>query len=183
MGTAAPQSSLSHGAAVAIKLLNLNAGIIPGFAGTGPIILSVQKGELDAWSVPIGAAMLWIQKGQVRPLLVLAEKRHALLPDVPAVGEIMTLSREDKALLALIGQLEGDTIFAPPGTSKDRLEFLRQDFEKATAQAQFQQDVDKMFGHLPSIVKGEDIARKMESLKKEKDIFKALGSLTESYLK
>jgi tripartite-type tricarboxylate transporter receptor subunit TctC len=102
---------------------NIDLRHIP-YGGAGPQIQSLLAGQ-----VPIGFASVpsfapQVKAGTLRGLAVTAEKRMALLPDVPAMGE-----------LGYKG-MEGDTfqgVFAPAATPKPVIARLHGDIMKAMA--------------------------------------------------
>lgn len=180
-GGPAAQSTICHEAAIGITLLKLDGKIITGFAGTAPLILSTAKGELDAWTSPLGAAMLPLSNKQSKGLVILAEKRNPLVPDIPAIGELMTLTKADKDLLqTLLIRPEGYTVMAPPGTPPDRVEFLRKAFDKAVQQPQFKADIVKVWGIEMMYRNGAQMTKAVEALLKVKPQFEQVGKLTDS---
>lgn len=183
-GGPAAQSTICHEAAMAIELLKLNGKIVTGFAGTAALILSTTKGELDAWTSPLGAAMISIQKKQSFPLIILTQKRNPLVPDVPAVGEMMTISPSDQALLnTLLQRPEGYTVVAPPGTPQDRVDFLRKAFDYAAQQKQFNSDIAAAWGEPMVYRNGAQLTTAVTALLKLKPDFQKIADLTTSLTK
>jgi tripartite-type tricarboxylate transporter receptor subunit TctC len=91
--------------AVAARL-GLSLHHVP-YNGPAAAIAAVAKGDAQAMIVSIGTGLPLAQAGRVRPLVVFADRRSPLLPDVPTATE-QGLGRHD--LSAWIG------IFAPKGT-------------------------------------------------------------------
>jgi tripartite-type tricarboxylate transporter receptor subunit TctC len=58
-----------------------------GYAGIPPALTDLIGGRLQFMSVGIIAAMPQIKAGKLRPLAVLDDARHRLLPDVPSIAE------------------------------------------------------------------------------------------------
>ena len=76
---------------LAMELLKLMSGAnirdIPFRQGTGPAMIDVLGGRIDAMFVNVSEGMPHIKSGRVRALGVGTEKRIAQLPDVPAIAE------------------------------------------------------------------------------------------------
>jgi tripartite-type tricarboxylate transporter receptor subunit TctC len=66
-----------------VELLTVN------FAGTGPAINNVLGGHIPFGIFSFTAALPHIKAGSLRALAVTSDKRSALLPDVPTVGETL----------------------------------------------------------------------------------------------
>ncbi len=64
-----------------VELLTVN------HAGTGPAIINVLGGHIPFGCFSFTAALPHIKSGALRVLAITADKRSALLPDVPTVGE------------------------------------------------------------------------------------------------
>ena len=76
---------------LAMELLKLKSGTnirdIPYRQGTGPGLIDVLGGRIDAMFINISEAMSHIKGGGVTALGISTEKRIAQLPDVPAIAE------------------------------------------------------------------------------------------------
>jgi tripartite-type tricarboxylate transporter receptor subunit TctC len=59
------------------------------FRGTAPGLTALISGDVQVMIVPIGAAMPYIQGGQLRAVGFTGDKRSAELPDVPTIGETL----------------------------------------------------------------------------------------------
>jgi tripartite-type tricarboxylate transporter receptor subunit TctC len=77
---------------LAMELLKLKSGTnirdIPYRQGTGPAIIDVLGGRIDAMFINVSEAMSHIKAGGVVALGISTEKRIQQLPDVPAIAEI-----------------------------------------------------------------------------------------------
>jgi tripartite-type tricarboxylate transporter receptor subunit TctC len=76
---------------LAMELLKLKSGTsirdIPYRQGTGPGLIDVLGGRIDAMFINVSEAMPHIKGGGVTALGISTEKRIAQLPDVPAIAE------------------------------------------------------------------------------------------------
>ncbi len=79
--------------------------IVSGYPGIGVINLAMERGEVHghavSWPVIAGTKREWIEKGLITSLVTVALEREPELPEVPALGELMT-SDEDRALIRLL---------------------------------------------------------------------------------
>ena len=76
---------------LAMELLKLKSGTnirdIPYRQGTGPGLIDVLGGRIDAMFINVSEAMSHIKSGGVTALGISTEKRISQLPDVPAIAE------------------------------------------------------------------------------------------------
>jgi tripartite-type tricarboxylate transporter receptor subunit TctC len=74
------------------ELFNSMAGIntvhVP-YQGIAPAVTALLGGQSDIMFVDLGAVNAHIRSGKLRALAVGADKRHALLPGVPAMAEVL----------------------------------------------------------------------------------------------
>jgi tripartite-type tricarboxylate transporter receptor subunit TctC len=108
--------------------------IVLGYKGTNDILLAMDRGEVDldgAYGLPglLATHPGWIDKGEAVVLYQVALKRHALLPNVPALPEL-ALSDEGRAVLRTIAATAeiGRAIIVGPGVPPERLAALRAAF-------------------------------------------------------
>ena len=107
--------------------------IVLGYKGTNDILLAMDRGEIDvdgAYGLPglLATHPGWI-KGEAVLLYQSSLKRHALLPNVPALPEL-ALSDEGRAVLRAIAATAevGRSIVVGPGVPPQRLAALRAAF-------------------------------------------------------
>jgi len=59
------------------------------YRGAGPALAAVLGGQAQLYFSPLSATVGHVRQGQLRALAVTTEKRSAVLPDIPAVGELV----------------------------------------------------------------------------------------------
>lgn len=121
-------------ALIAKEALGLNITVIRGYTGAAPLMLALQRGELDGQvigyaSVRSAQRDLWDNK-KLRPLVQFGRStRHPDLPDVPT-GRELAKTDEARAIVAF-AELPFQMalpVVAPPGVPADRAETLRKAF-------------------------------------------------------
>lgn len=85
-------AGLGSGGHLAGELYNLMAGVkaqhIP-YKGTGPAIIDLLAGQYHYNFMGMAGAVIQMRAGKLRGLAVTAPKRLAVLPDVPAMSEVL----------------------------------------------------------------------------------------------
>ena len=110
---------------LAMEQLKADAGIdmthVP-YRGGAQATQAIAAGEVNAFWIATSVALPFIEAGTVRVLAVGDKSRTKTLPNVPTVDEAALPGYEYMASLAL---------FAPAGTPKEVLAFLRREFTAA----------------------------------------------------
>jgi tripartite-type tricarboxylate transporter receptor subunit TctC len=165
-GATSPQGNLALSTMSCIELLNLDAKVITGTKGIGPLAQTVVSGEVAGTCVPMQVALKGIKDGHYRPLFTLASERFDLLPDVPSIAEIANIKgNEDKEELLKIWDenlVLAHAIMVSPGVSEEKLAFLRGILPKLKNSPQFTKDIEKLWAFpVPDkdILTGEQVER------------------------
>jgi len=149
LGATSPQGNLALATMSTIKLLDLDAKVITGTKGTGPLLQDILSGEIAGTCVPMQVAMRGIRDGNYRALFTLASERFKVIPDVPSFKEVYNIgeSEEKKELFTIWDKnlAMSHALVTPPGVPKEKLEFLREIFPKIKKSPQFRKDIDKLF--------------------------------------
>ena len=116
LGITGPASTSAIFANIAFKEMNIPMTMVTGYTSSPAAMTAVIRGDADFVAYQLSIELPHVKAGDLRPLLVFKDKRDPRLPDVPCTQEIG------------YGQLNGMTIdrpiAAPPGTPKDRADFL-----------------------------------------------------------
>lgn len=129
-------------------LLGTKFRIISGYRGLGLMHLAMQKGEVHgraaSWASIVGTKRAWIKNGLVANLVTVTLKRESGLPNVPALGELVT-SDEDRAVVRFLtaSAALGRAWVAFGDIPKDRLAALRGAYTKTLADPTFVADAAK----------------------------------------
>lgn len=110
--------------------------------------LAMEQGEADGTHVGVqglltGTQAQWIAEGQMNVLVQYAQNRHPAFPDVPAMVEFGD-NEEDQQVLSLFASTGefGRSFMLPPGVPEDRVAFLREAFDRMTADPEFQAEME-----------------------------------------
>lgn len=149
LGGSSPSGPTSLGGMTAIELLDLDAKVVTGFDREADRALAVARGEIDGYVLNPVSALSSIDAGFVTPLCVLGTTRDPLIPDVPAITELVDPDGGDLELAELWEtKLVGSTILvAPPDIPEYRLAFLR-DISSAWADDEaLRQEINSVSGY------------------------------------
>lgn len=133
IGSTSPYGPSSIAAASIIDSLGLKAKIITGYKGGSALALAAGKGEVDLALIPAGIGINAIQKDFVKPpILVFSDEKTSAFPQTPTLPEVSKLSPKQKDLFEKINTASYIIRVgaAPPGTSPEKVEFLREAFAK-----------------------------------------------------
>jgi len=113
------------------KLLGLKLDPVTGYTGSREANLAAVKGEVDGIQVSVGSILPLFKSGDLRPIMVVGDKRSPEMPDVPTALELATTQEAKDIAKALSYSFEIDrVIFAPPGVPAERLAVIREAYHK-----------------------------------------------------
>lgn len=110
-----------------------NAKLVPGYQGTAEVSLALGRGEIDGHTYAGHIARDDIAKGwgKAPPLVVFDVKRTAEWPNTPALPEVVKLTPQQERLFTVVRAVcGGRAFFLPPGVAQDRVQFVRDAFDK-----------------------------------------------------
>ena len=124
--------------------------LVSGYPGGNDITLAMERGEVDgrcgwSWSSIKTNHPAWVKDGTLKLLVQLSLAKHADLPDVPLVMDLVR-TEEQKAVLRLVfaRQVMGRPFLAPPGVPKERLALLRKAFMQTLRDEAFLAEARKL---------------------------------------
>lgn len=171
-GSSAPASLVTLQLINAAEILKLDAKISCGIKSSAKY-LALQQGELDAYTRPIDTAMADVKAGLTKILFTISLKRDKDFPDVPAIGEFVALTDGHKKLIKAVPE-DYKMYFAPPGTPKDRVNYLREAFEKMCKDKGFQKAMQRLAGRWAGSISGQELEDMAKDIAKEKKEYKSL---------
>jgi tripartite-type tricarboxylate transporter receptor subunit TctC len=184
LGATSPQGNLALATMSVIKLLDLDAKVITGTRGPGPLLQDILSGEVAGTCLPMQLALRGIRDGNYRALFTLANERFSSLPDVLSLKELtpeIEKNTEKKELFSIWDQnlVMTQAIITPPGFDKEKMEFLRDIMPKLKKSPQFRKDLDKVFAFH---VEDNDLLTGSEAEKIVKDAMSKGGRMKAIFL-
>src|SRR5438093_9574322 len=131
-------------------ILGTKLKLVTGYPGGNDITLAMQRGEVEArcgwsWSSIKSNHPQWVKDGTIKLLVQLSLDKHADLPQVPLIMDLVK-TPEQRAVLRLIfaRQVMGRPFLAPPGVPADRLALLRRAFMSTMKDSAFLAEAEKI---------------------------------------
>ena len=142
-----------------IEVLGLNAMLAGGYKNTAATATAVVQGEADGGSCDLQAALNYEKGGQAKVLMIQGYERDPYFPNVPCLADFAKIP--DTAMKLLKGlPSNGRLFFAPPGTPKETVQFLRESIAATLANKDLQAAIVKIATYWPGTLSGEE-AEKM----------------------
>jgi tripartite-type tricarboxylate transporter receptor subunit TctC len=164
VGTMGAGTELTNFTATISHMLGIGFKVVRGYGSSGEIDMAVDRGELQgrcgvSWSSFRRTHSDWIASGAVKIILQISMDRSPDLPDVPALGELV--SAKDKPPLELLLSQEqfARPVFGPPNMSAARLAVLRKAFDESMADKGLQAEAAKEGLPIVKPMKGEDVEK------------------------
>jgi tripartite-type tricarboxylate transporter receptor subunit TctC len=167
---------------LANELLGTKFKIVTGYPGGGPIVLAMERGEVDGrganpWSEWKIIKPDWVRDGKIVPLVQMSLSRRPDLPDVPLLIELAPNDnvRTVFELVSIPGAMGRPFVMAPE-VPADRVAALRKAFNETIADPEFLAEAAKSRKeiHLITGEELESLARRVLSAPKSAtDLLKA----------
>jgi tripartite-type tricarboxylate transporter receptor subunit TctC len=153
------------------KILDLKIKNVTGFQSGRETDLGMERGEVDCRATSDITVIRspwnrWVKENFITFVIQQGPEKSALLPPVPTVAELA--SPESKPLVNLMDIMLAYTEFdrpfaAPPGMPKERLQILRESFERMLKDGEFAADAKKLLDwDGRTYLSGEQLQRKLE---------------------
>lgn len=182
-----PASPMAMAASIVIEALEMkNTKIVTGYKNTAEQGLRMAAGELDFTVFSDNAFAHERDKGFVKPepFCVISNKKNAWFPDAPLLPEVIELTPKVAELLQFVDRFAvGKVVYGSPDIPADRLQFLRDTFEKIVTDPDFKKKAKARFQIL-DYVRGEvfaDQAKAIADVSPEK-LKEYIYVLTEKYV-
>lgn len=157
-------------AAVLIKTFGLkDSRIVSGYAGTAEMSVAAGRGEVDGYAIVESAILDHINKGMLSKPAILSmstQKRAELFPDVLTIAEAKKLSADEKKELDLITSIlnEGRTYYMTPGVAAEKVQFVKDIFNKIAVDADFLKQIKDRYPIFPKPVTAEELTKYMQQV-------------------
>jgi tripartite-type tricarboxylate transporter receptor subunit TctC len=132
--------------------------IIPGYKGSGEIMLAIEKGEVEgvclSWDTLKTIKPDWLADGKLKVIVQMAMERVPEMRDVPTAIEVAPTDEDRQMLAFYFGPNDiGRPYMGPPDVPKDRLTAMRRAFDATLKDPEYlaeaktmKMDVDPMTG-------------------------------------
>src|SRR5437868_2017294 len=132
------------------SILGTRMRLVTGYPGGNDITLAMQRGEVEArcgwsWSSIKSNHPQWVKDGTIKLLVQLSLEKHADLPQVPLIMDLVK-TPEQRSVLRLVfaRQVMGRPFLAPPGVPPERLAALRRAFMATMKDPVFLAEAEKI---------------------------------------
>jgi len=159
-GVNAPFCENSFAALPMIRGLGLDVKMVTGYKAQVEIDLAVGKGEIDFTLTPLSQGLRTVEQGMVAPpMLVIAPERTPVLPDVPCLPEVVSMSPEDKHIFAEAMNLSAIIRMAAMRAEvpDDRVQFVRDAIARMVELPAFREDALKILKLGATPVMGKEL--------------------------
>lgn len=149
MAATGPNSPTTTNLLALNALIGTRFEIIQGYKSNADMSIAMERGETDGafatWSTLKTSYPHWIEGKRLNYLVVYSTERIPELPDVPAVTELTT-DEQSKAVLALLASTGtlGRSLVTTPEVPPERIDALRQAFDKMVADPEFVAEIKKL---------------------------------------
>lgn len=171
------------------KILDLKIKNVTGFQSGRETDLGMERGEVDCRATSDITVIRapwnrWVKENFVTFVLQQGPEKSTLLPPVPTVAELAP--PESKPLVNLMDIMLAYTEFdrpfaAPPGVPKERLQILRESFERMLKDGEFTADAKKLLDwDGKTYLSGEQLQKKIEvTVTQPADVIKRIKEILE----
>src|SRR3954449_3319833 len=135
---------------LANELLGTKFKIVSGYPGGTPIVLALERGEVEGrgsnpWSEWKASKPEWVRDGKIVPLMPMSLFKHPDLPDVPLMIDLAPNEtvRTVFELISITGEI-GRPFVTAPGVPANRVAALRQAFDETVKDPEFLADAEKV---------------------------------------
>lgn len=125
-------------------VLGLNYNVVTGFASVPEVYSALSRGELDMSTASISAFQLAQKADAARPLWIIGNEAVAALPEAKPLGEVV--DPKYRPLVKVFADViaAGRGLAGPPGLPADRLQCLRDAFDRTVRSEGFLTDAQKL---------------------------------------
>ena len=164
--------------------------IVSGYQGSADVNLAIEKGEMHCWGGTVQAffgsepGRTWAKNGFVRVLTQGGQKRHAQLPDVPTLRELMDKHKVAETTRGLAKVLLapddlGRPLFGPPGTPADRVKVMRAAFMKLMSDPDVLAEAQKK-GLEPAPISGDELESLVKDLVQPPEVIQRMKTFLQN---
>lgn len=148
-GSDGVDESASHHPRIMAKMFGFKIKVISGYKGTGPAMLAVDRGEIDArcsmWaSLALTSRRADIESGKIVPIMQVGSKPHPIFGKAPMMRDFARNDEERQIIDFLFGTIDiSRPLAVAPEVPADRVAYLREGFWKAINSAELKAEAAK----------------------------------------
>ena len=176
------------GCVLAIHILGLPEAVViyGSWKSTPEIALSAAKGEISGYCYNSSAVAADVEKGFVKPIVNIGYLKSQAFPNTPALSEVVKLTPENEKLMKIYNGAfkAGKVVIAPPGMPDDKMQYLRDAFDRMMKLEEFQKEVKARYKAFEPPVSGKDTAALIKDMAATSaDDVAKLQQLADKYMK
>ena len=178
-----PGSLLTLSQFIVWEIFGINAKTITGYKGGAAAQQAVVQNEVDAGCLPVETTKR--SPTGINTILLISASRDKNFSDVPAIGDLLDLNKltaHQKMVLNAFPQ-EMIIFMAPPNTSREIVQYLRESVNNVFANPAFQADIKKLIEYWPGTVSGEKVQQLSLNEGKKKPDLAIFNSFQDKYIK
>lgn len=128
LGAVSRTDTIAATTAFFAEALGLDIKIVAGYKGTKEVALAALRGEVDGFAVSDSSARRYLKDDGLTASVILSRERSNLLPDLPTVFEVVSVTEAQAWWIDYIDALMslGRALITTPEIPDDRLTLLRE---------------------------------------------------------
>lgn len=129
-------------AVISGEALDIDQKVVHGFDSSSDIRTAMLRGDVQAMWGSLGSALDSIESGEQKVILHDQREPTGILEGIPSVYDVAAKMENSEHRMAILDAWDalsavGRPVAAPPGVAEDRVDFLRDAFEKAMTDPEF----------------------------------------------
>ena len=130
------------------RLLGMKFKVVSGYLGGPDVDLAMERGEVEgrvdySWHTLKATRADWIAAGKLNPLFQMGLAKHADIPDIPLLLDLVKDEEQKKILATVFMSYEfGRAFLTTPGAPPERIAALRAAFEATMKDKEFLAEAD-----------------------------------------
>jgi tripartite-type tricarboxylate transporter receptor subunit TctC len=132
------------------KLVGTRFKIVIGYQSSADMNLAMERGELEGncglgWTIVKRRLPDWLTDNKISIKFQMGLRKHSDLPAVPLISDFAKTPEDRQVFEFLFAPQEmGRPFFAPPGVPAERVQALRDAFDRTLKDAQFLAEADRL---------------------------------------
>lgn len=176
-GATTAKGALAIDNAVALEILGIDGKVISGFKGTGEMRVALERGEIDLIVSSDSRATQLEADGVLVNVVAWAENRSQIATNVPTVLELGVKIPKELATAFNYTAISGTAVALPPGVAEDRIEYLRQVFQRLREDTALQNEMQRVNEVWRPFMSGKELQDKVAAIKADKALAEQLDTI------